>query len=116
MEKLTGITFIVTMIALVMGRPDRDPIWPNEFAWNSAGPISGYHCTQILESADPHTWHDNYFCQIAGPGIKNIGMRWSSAGKCSFSDEKIIKGSLLLYDCLLTLLFSLTNPLIYERK
>ena len=80
MGKLTGILFIATMFALGLAC-NRDPIWPKEFAWNSAGAIPGYHCTHILERSDPHTWHDNFFCQKAGKGINNIGMRWSYAGK-----------------------------------
>ncbi len=45
------------------------------FAWNSAGPINGMHCTQIHEAADPHTWSDNYFC-----ADRDYGIRWNSAG------------------------------------
>lgn len=45
------------------------------FGWSSDGPIDGTSCVQILESADPHTWSDNYFCSPY-----DIGMRWSSAG------------------------------------
>ncbi len=43
--------------------------------WSSAGTISGKHCTQIIEVADPHTWSDNYICFNQPHGI-----RWSSAG------------------------------------
>ena len=45
------------------------------FAWSCAGPIDGMVCTQVRESADPHTWDDNYFCAES-----DLGMRWSSAG------------------------------------
>lgn len=45
------------------------------FAWNCAGPVAGMTCTQILETADPNTWHDNYFCATTP-----LGMRWNSAG------------------------------------
>lgn len=51
--------------------------WANDgtFAWSCSGQVSGMSCVQILETADLHTWNDNYFCS------KNaIGMRWSSAG------------------------------------
>ena len=58
----------------------RYPRWPQEFKWHSAGPISGMTCLRILETADPHTWHDNYFCHASTPGIQGVGMRWSSAG------------------------------------
>jgi hypothetical protein len=50
---------------------------PNLY-WSSAGPISGRYCTQIVESADPHTWNDNYLCADA-----DYGIRWSSAGPIS---------------------------------
>ena len=30
--------------------------------WSSAGPIRGMRCVQWLETADPHTWSDNYLC------------------------------------------------------
>ncbi len=46
-----------------------------EFAWNSSGPISEMECIQILETADPDTWDDNYFCSKEYEGIS-----WSSAG------------------------------------
>ena len=49
-----------------------------EFAWSSAGPISGMECVQILETADPDTWNDNYFCSKEYEGIA-----WSSAGPIS---------------------------------
>ena len=58
----------------------RYPRWPQEFKWSFAGPISGMTCERILETADPHTWHDNFFCHSSGPGIQGVGMRWSSAG------------------------------------
>jgi hypothetical protein len=48
------------------------------FAWSCDGAISDMYCTQILETADPHTWSDNYFCSD-----QLIGMRWSSAGPIS---------------------------------
>uniref|UniRef100_A0A7M5UL02 Cnidarian restricted protein n=1 Tax=Clytia hemisphaerica TaxID=252671 RepID=A0A7M5UL02_9CNID len=35
---------------------------PFRFSWSSAGPIKGKKCIQWHESADPHTWHDNYLC------------------------------------------------------
>ena len=57
------------------------PRWPYDFRWSSAGPVSHYHCVQILESANPlsHTWTDNYFCSAGDK--KNPGMKWSSAGQ-----------------------------------
>lgn len=48
---------------------------PVSFRWSFAGPISGMVCTQMNESADPHTWADNYLC-----ATRDIGLRWSSAG------------------------------------
>merc|ERR1712038_902534 len=39
-----------------------NPIWPYDFKWSSAGIPRGYNCIQVLESADPHTWNDNFFC------------------------------------------------------
>ncbi len=45
------------------------------FAWNCAGPIEGMTCTQIVETSDPHTWTDNYFCSD-----QQRQLRWSSAG------------------------------------
>ncbi|XP_037037432.1 uncharacterized protein LOC119075146 [Bradysia coprophila] len=44
--------------------------------YSSAGTINGKFCTQMLEVADPHTWHDNYICFN-----KEYGVRWSSAGQ-----------------------------------
>jgi hypothetical protein len=46
-----------------------------DFGWSCAGPLSGMECTQILETADPHGWADNYYCST-----QPLGMRWSSAG------------------------------------
>jgi hypothetical protein len=45
------------------------------FAWSCSRPIPGMTCTQVVETADPHTWSDNYFCSTV-----DLGMRWSSAG------------------------------------
>lgn len=51
----------------------RYPLW-----WSYAGKIPGKHCVQMNESADPHTWADNYLCSN-----NNLGIRWSSAGPIS---------------------------------
>ena len=42
-----------------------------------AGPIAGQKCTRILETADPHTWADNYLC---APQDSPYSFQWSSAG------------------------------------
>ena len=42
-----------------------------------AGPIAGQRCTRILETADPHTWADNYLCV---PPDSPYNFQWSSAG------------------------------------
>ena len=47
----------------------------DKFVWSSAGPVANRVCTQIIESADPYTWNDNYFCADS-----NYGIAWSSAG------------------------------------
>ena len=56
------------------------PVWPQDFKWSYAGPINGMHCTRILETADPHTWKDNFLCHKTGPKYLPVGMRWHSAG------------------------------------
>uniref|UniRef100_A0A7M5UZL0 Cnidarian restricted protein n=1 Tax=Clytia hemisphaerica TaxID=252671 RepID=A0A7M5UZL0_9CNID len=56
------------------------PVWPQDFRWSFAGPIRGMHCTQILETADPHTWKDNYLCHKTGPKYLPVGMKWKSSG------------------------------------
>ena len=38
--------------------------------WSSAGPIKGKHCVQWLETADPHTWRDNYLCTDRNYGFR----------------------------------------------
>ena len=43
-------------------------------------------CTQILESADPHSWHDNYFC---APADSPLSFKWSSAGNTCGGDGSI---------------------------
>ena len=59
------------------------PSWPGDFRWSSGGPIHGYNCVQIRETAEPskHTWTDNYFCSRKGKA--NPGIRWSSGGPIS---------------------------------
>jgi serine protease len=54
-------------IQTLQGRP--------ALSWSSSGPIAGRYCTQVHESADPHTWNDNYLCSTV-----DYGIRWSSAG------------------------------------
>jgi len=49
-----------------------------KFVWSSAGTVSGYQCTQILEPSDFHTWNDNYFCSD-----NNYGIAWSYNGTIS---------------------------------
>lgn len=56
-----------------INNPQPQPI--PEFAWNSSGPISGMECVQALETADPDTWNDNYFCSREYEGVA-----WSSSG------------------------------------
>jgi len=63
----------------------RYPSFPSEFRWSSAGVPVGYDCEQIHESADPHTWNDNFFCWKHG--LKNPGLRWSSAGAGSYTSN-----------------------------
>merc|ERR1712130_348983 len=55
--------------------------WPEDFKWSSAGNPNGYDCVQIRETADPHTWHDNYFCWK--DYVKDPGFKWSSDGPIS---------------------------------
>ena len=47
-------------------------------AFSYFGPLPGWNCTQVTEPADPHGWHDNYFCSK-----ESLGFRWSSAGRRS---------------------------------
>ena len=54
------------------------PAFPADFKWSSAGMPQGYNCLQILETADPYTWNDNFFCWKNTR--KNPGMKWSSDG------------------------------------
>ena len=48
--------------------------------WSSAGQIFGMYCIQIIESADPHTWSDNFLCF---PKSTPLNLQWSSAGPIS---------------------------------
>ena len=57
------------------------PIWPIDFRWSSAGRLEGYDCVQIVETADPHTWDDNYLCWKRGKD--DPGIRWRSWGRIS---------------------------------
>lgn len=50
-------------------------VTPDRFVFSYAGPVEGYHCLSVNESADPDTWGDNYFCSV-----DDEGMQWSSAG------------------------------------
>jgi hypothetical protein len=45
------------------------------FRWSYRGPISGMHCVQINEPADPHTWDDNFLC-----AKKDFHLKWSHSG------------------------------------
>ena len=60
----------------------REARFPEDFWFHSAGVPNGYNCIQILESADPHTWNDNYFCWKQD--CRDPGIRWSSAGRISW--------------------------------
>ena len=76
---LVTITLLVICLNLAETRDLTNlPFWPKQFKWWSAGIPAGYKCTQIIETADPHTWRDNYFCWEAECTDPEI--RWSSAG------------------------------------
>ena len=56
--------------------------WKNGLAdpglrWSMAGAIKGQKCVQITETADPHTWTDNYICL---PLDTPYDLKWNSAG------------------------------------
>merc|ERR1719233_324519 len=67
------------LLSFIYGIQSNLPVWPDDFKWNSAGKPADYNCIQIHEGADPHTWHDNYFCWRNFK--RNPGIKWSSAGK-----------------------------------
>ena len=53
------ITLVIVIGSILFIKPKL------KFIWSSAGPRGqdqGYECVQIVESSDPHTWHDNYLC------------------------------------------------------
>ncbi|MFT3712894.1 MAG: hypothetical protein QM817_35025 [Archangium sp.] len=58
------------------------------FEWNCAGRVAGAtSCVQIAESADPHTWNDNFLCMYRSGGPIGTwsdptacAIQWSSAG------------------------------------
>lgn len=77
MNRLTLMTLLawVNMVGLI-----RYPHWPEKFRWSRAGPMDGWACKRILETAYPYTWNDNYFCHYSGPGIQGVGFAWNSAG------------------------------------
>ena len=52
------------------------------------GPISGVKCTQIIESADPHGWDNNYLCV---PNDAPYQFVWSSA--LAIKGKKCLKWS-----------------------
>jgi hypothetical protein len=83
-SKICSCVFIVfssrpNIIHFIHIGPDLPhPIWPTDFRWSSAGPVSNFRCVRILEASDPHTWNDNFFC--SSNLKKNPGIQWSSAG------------------------------------
>ena len=85
MKLIASLSLLVMVATLVEGghrrRPRfcRSPSWPDDFLWSNDGPVDGYECTEISETADPE-WDNNYFCQKSGDGIRNIDIQWSSAG------------------------------------
>ncbi len=48
-----------------------------KFKWQSHGhpDKKKWSCVKVNEPADPHTWHDNFFCSS-----RNLGMRWTYNG------------------------------------
>ena len=71
----TNITTITTPTATTIMR------WPENFIWSTSGAISEMNCVHIVEPSDP-LWKDadNYLCHESGPGIRDIGLKWSYAG------------------------------------
>ena len=71
MNKLTLITLLAYVNIIVSCRC---PHWPSELRWSSADPIDGWTYRRILETADPNTWNDNYFCHYSAPCIQGVGL------------------------------------------
>jgi hypothetical protein len=46
-----------------------------DFLFTCDGGVPSMRCTQLLETADPNTWQDNFLC-----AAEDLGVRWSSAG------------------------------------
>ena len=58
------------------------PKWPWDFKFSLSGPVSGYHCVELLELVPLHYfWFDNHFCVRNDSNFKNIGMLWTAMGK-----------------------------------
>lgn len=70
------VKYLRTKGTVGLSIPSGPPANPQiEFAWSSAGPVSGQYCTRIQEIADPNTWDDNYICNE-----NDVGLRFNSAG------------------------------------
>lgn len=113
MEKLTFLFLFATVVVLAKAQTcgPQYPRWPADFLWSYNGPRSGYHCVQIKEPSDPNTWNDNFFCQKAGRGIRNIGMRWSYNGQFLTVSNYLLK----LFSSDFQSIMQISSILIYSR-
>ena len=61
------------------------PKWPWDFEFSVTGPVSGYHCVQLMELVpQEYHWNDNHFCVRKNSAYVDIGMKWSNNGNLVF--------------------------------
>lgn len=65
------------------------PQWPEDFIWSHWGQLEGYNCLKIEEKADPHPWHDNYFCYTGDK--RDPGFQFHTNGRQKAANKECVK-------------------------
>ena len=85
-SRTSSWSYLVTLClscAFVCGK--EFPKWPWDFKFSLTGPVSGYHCVQLLELVPQgYYWNDNHFCVRKNSAYVDIEMKWSNQGNLVF--------------------------------
>ena len=84
-EPAAGLLLVTLCLSCAFVCSTEFPKWPWDFKFSLTGPVSGYHCVQLLEAVPPeYYWNDNHFCVRKNSGYMDIGMKWSYNGNLVF--------------------------------
>ena len=80
-EPAAGLILVTLCLSCAFVCGKEFPKWPWDFKFSLTGPVSGYHCVQLLELVpQEYYWNDNHFCVRKNSAYVDIEMKWSNQG------------------------------------